>query len=62
MDCRRGQEANALRSQHNALVATGLSDKQARFRAQQELRGVARLQQVLLVMKSKESLLQQHCD
>ncbi len=53
MDCSRGQEANALRSQHNALVATGLSDKQARFRVQQALRGVARLQQVLLVKEIK---------
>lgn len=46
VSARRGEEANALRSEQNRLVATGLSDKQARFQAQQALRGAAQLQQV----------------
>ena len=45
---RRGEEANALRGEHNRLVAGGLSDKQARFAAQQAVRGVTQLQQVHL--------------
>lgn len=35
-----------MRSEHNRLVATGITDKRSRFRSQQALRGVARLQQV----------------
>ena len=43
---RQGDAANAMRWQHNRLVAAGITDKRARFRSQQALRGVARLQQV----------------
>jgi hypothetical protein len=43
----QGDAANAMRWQHNRLVAAGITDKRARFRSQQALRGVARLQQAL---------------
>jgi hypothetical protein len=43
---RQGDAANAMRWQHNRLVAAGITDKRARFQSQQALRGVARLQQV----------------
>lgn len=35
-----------MRQQHNRLVATGISDKRARFHSQQALHGIALLQQV----------------
>lgn len=44
--CSQSEAANTMRSEHNRLVATGISDKRARFQSQEALRGVARLQQV----------------
>jgi hypothetical protein len=45
--CRQGDAANAMRWQHNRLVAAGITDKRARHQSEQALRGVGRLQQVL---------------